>query len=121
MEDRKSIPPVPPMSGDVLKAKTEAAKPKAKPILSAAKASKAAPAKAKRAPVATRTDAKGRALRCMVMVNRTHQCSNPGRHPHGKAFTCSTHDRSIAAGVTLVLTGKPNLLYIAPHTAPTAA
>jgi len=114
-EERKSIPPVPPMSGDKLAA-AKVTKPiapaKVTKPLSAAKVNAKV---AKPAIPESRKNAKGEALRCMVMLNATKQCANPMRHAHGKAWTCSTHDRAIRAGRKVTLRGKATLVYVAPH------
>jgi len=98
-------------------AATVPAKVEAKP-LSAAKVAK--PKAAKIAVPDSRKNAKGEPLRCEVMINGNKQCANPKRHQHGKAWTCSTHDRAIAAGKKVRFGGKVTLVYVAPH-APVAA
>jgi hypothetical protein len=84
--------------------------------ISAAKAAKPTKrAAAKAAIPESRKNAQGAPLRCEVMVNATTQCANPKRHQHGKAWTCSTHDRAIRAGRKLRFGGKATLVYVAPH------
>jgi hypothetical protein len=87
-------PPVQVMAADApTTSKPSAKKAPAKKPLSAAKVTSSA----KRVAVPTRLDPKGRPVRCYVMVGRA-QCSNPARHQHGQAWTCTTHDSQIAKG-----------------------
>ena len=88
------------------------AKVEAKPtkVLSAAKvAAKATKPK----PVPARLNKQGERLLCMV-GRPGKQCSNPQRHPHGKAWTCSTHDKAIARGVKVELKGLASVVWLAP-------
>lgn len=75
---------------------------------------------AKPAPVPTRVNAKGEALRCMV-GKTSAQCSNPSRHPHGKAWTCTTHHKAILAGKKVELKGVANRVWKAPSAGAKAA
>ena len=116
MSELRNSRPAQTMAGDAVAAVAKPAK-VAKPAVSAAKViSKAAKAR----PVESRKTAKGIVLRCMVGTG-AKQCHNPARHPHGKAFTCSTHDRAIAAGRKVNLGGKATLPYIAPHAVASAS
>lgn len=101
----ESRPPVPPMSGDAGKPA-----PKAPAAPKATKVAKPA----SRKPVAARTNAKGAVLRCSVKLGSS-QCANPGRHPHGRGFTCTTHDKAIAKGARLTILAKATAVYVAPR------
>ena len=110
-EIRTSTPPVPPMSGDAIAPKPIAKKAPAKKPLSAAKASK--PAKAiPLVKVATRVNAKGESLRCDVP-----KCGNPGRHPHGKGFTCTTHHKAIVRGKAVTVLAAGKAVWVSPTAA----
>ena len=114
MEIRKATAPHP---MDAKPATAKVAKVEAKPV-SAAKANKIAKV-AKSKPVPARLNAKGDRLRCMVMTG-VDQCGNPQRHPVGKGWICSTHNRARGAGKALTIRGKAQIVWIAPH-APIAA
>jgi len=89
------------------------AKPKA--TLSASKVNRSAK-HAKADLVPAHRNAKGDRLRCMVMLNGRTQCGNPQRHPVGKGWICSNHNRARLAGITLQVRGKATIVWIAPHT-----
>jgi hypothetical protein len=92
--------------------------PKASAPVKAAKPSKVK-ASAKRAIVPAKTNAKGAVLRCAVKMGAT-QCANPGRHAHGRGFTCTTHDKAIAKGAKVTIVAKATAVYAAPAKAKTA-
>jgi hypothetical protein len=111
-----SSQPQPPAFAEQPKPTAKVAPAKPTKVLSAAKVAAKAP---KPKPVPARLNKKGERLLCMV-GRPGKQCSNPQRHPHGKAWTCSTHHNAMARGVKVELKGLATLVWKAPGVTATA-